>query len=134
MILSIKPYRFANKITSTFFTPPKYLLFKGFLFQPQNVEIVVFYLLLISLFLFFPFFLYHAHSSCFPNPYPNPQAFPRSFYGSHLALILSLMDRTCAWTVVMANLQTIRFCRSDYAHFTLKQRGHSWIKYSVHIE
>lgn len=67
------------------------------------------YLLLISVFLFFPFFLYHAHSSCFPNPYPNPQAFPRSFFGSFLARILSLRDKTCDCTIVMACLWSIRF-------------------------
>lgn len=85
-----------------------YLLCKE-LFKPQNVEIVMFYFLLISLLLFFPFFSYHAHSSCFPNAYPNPQTFPRSFFGSHLALILSLTDKTYVWIVVMAELLTIRF-------------------------
>lgn len=66
------------------------------------------YLLLISVFLFFPFFLYRAHSSCFPNPYPNPQAFPRSFFGSYLAWILSLTDKTCDCTIVTACLWSIR--------------------------
>lgn len=54
------------------------------------------YLLLISLVLF-SFFSYHACSSCFPNPYPKPQAFPRSFFGSHLASILNLTDKTCVY-------------------------------------
>lgn len=55
---------------------------------------VVFYLLLISLSIFSPFFLYHARSSCFPNPDPRPLAFPGSFFGSHLASISSLTDKT----------------------------------------
>lgn len=90
--LKIELYRIAHKVHSIYiFKPPKYLLFKDLLFKPQSVEIVRFYLLLISLWLFLSF-LYHAHSSCFPNPYPSPQAFPRSFLGCHLALILSVTD------------------------------------------
>lgn len=78
----------------------------------------MFYLLLISLLLFFPFFSYHAHSSCFPNVYPNPQTFPRSFFGSHLALILSLTDKTCVWIVVMAELLNHQVSRrGDCASF-----------------
>ena len=68
----------------------------------------MFYLFLISL-LLFSLFLYHAHSSCFPNPYPNPQTFSCSFFGSCLALILILTFETRVWIVVLAKLQSIRF-------------------------
>lgn len=68
----------------------------------------MFYLFLIAL-LLFSLFLYHAHSSCFPNPYPNPQTFSCPFLGSCLALILILTFETRVWIVVMVKLQSIRF-------------------------